>query len=256
MYDLTDRVALVTGAGSGLGKAQAERFAREGALVVAADLDLNAASQTAQAVSSAGGVCIPMELDVTDQGSADLCTAAVMERFGRIDVLSNTAGAFDGFAQLTETTRTVWDRVLSVNVTGLFVVSTAVVPRMRHAGRGVIINIASGAGLRGGGGGIAYTSSKHAVVGFTRQMAAAYGKDGIRVNAIAPGLIATPMTASFSGTDATARTLSRYPAGRVGRAEDIANVAAFLASDQADFIHAATIVVDGGMVDTFPAEPG
>lgn len=251
MFRLPDKIAFITGAGSGLGRAQALRFAQEGASVIVADLNTDGAEKVAAEIVAAGGAATAVAIDITDAASVETGVKRALEVYGRIDILSNTAGRFDGFAQLLETTREAWERVLRVNMTGMFTVSSAVIPVMIEQGAGVVLNIASGAGLRGGGGGIAYTSTKHGVVGFTRQLSAAYGTQGIRVNAIAPGLIDTPMVAEFSGEEATQAGLKALPGGRLGRPEDIANAALFLVSDEADYIHAATLSVDGGQVDTF-----
>lgn len=250
MDRLVGRTVFITGAASGLGKAQAIRFAQEGARIVAADLNEEGAKATAADIEAAGGQAIGVTIDVTDEQSVESAVARAIEAFGTVDTLSNTAGMFDGFVQLLDTSRAAFDNVLNVNLDGMFNVSKALIPHMLENGKGVIVNIASGAGLRGGGGGIAYTTSKHGVVGFTRQLAAAYGNQGIRVNAIAPGLIDTPMVSDFSGTAETREGLTSQPGGRLGRPEDVANAALFLASDEADFIHAVTLSVDGGLVDT------
>jgi 3-oxoacyl-[acyl-carrier protein] reductase len=247
---LQGRTAFITGAASGLGRAQALRFALEGARVIAADLDEPGAQRTATDIRAAGGEATAVHIDVTDEASVAAAVRAGLEEFEAIDTVSNTAGMFDGFTQLLEADRVGFDRVLAVNLDGMFNVSKALIPQMIERGGGVIVNIASAAGLRGGGGGVAYTTSKHGVIGFTRQLAAAYGRQGIRVNAIAPGLIDTPMIAEFVDTNAAQRGLRARPAGRLGRPEDIANAALFLVSDEADFIHATTLCVDGGQVDT------
>lgn len=251
MGRLEGRTAFITGAASGIGKAQALRFAQEGARIISADLNEEGAKATAAEIVAKGGQAIAVGVDVTDSDSVEAAVAAAIEEFGTIDTLSNTAGMFDQFVQLLETSRSAFDRVLDVNIDGMFNVTKALLPHMIETGKGVVVNIASGAGLRGGGGGIAYTTSKHAVVGFTRQLAASYGAEGIRVNAIAPGLIDTPMVADFSATEETQAVLLAQPSGRLGRPDDIANAALFLVSDEADHIHAATLSVDGGHVDTF-----
>ncbi|GCE45031.1 3-oxoacyl-[acyl-carrier protein] reductase [Rhodococcus wratislaviensis] len=250
MGKLDGRVALVTGGASGIGKAQAVLFAQHGATVVVADRDESGARVTAGVIEVAGGNALGVAMDVTDDDSVTAAVSAAMSSYGRIDILSNTAGMFDHFAQTLDTDRKLWDAMLAVNLTGIYTVTNAVLPHMITAGKGAIINIASGAGLRGGGGGAAYTSTKHAVVGYTRQLSAGYGKQGIRVNAIAPGLIDTPMVASFSKDEETLTGLRQQPAGRLGKPEDIANAALFLVSDDADFIHAITLPVDGGLVET------
>jgi 3-oxoacyl-[acyl-carrier protein] reductase len=250
MGKLDGRVAFVTGGASGIGKAQAIRFGQEGATLVVADLDESGARAVADAITGAGGQAIGVRVDVTDDDSVAAAVSAALDAYGRIDILSNTAGMFDNFAQTLDTDRKLWDAVVAVNLTGIYTVTNAVLPHMIAAGGGVVLNIASGAGLRGGGGGAAYTSSKHAVVGYTRQLAAGYGRQGIRVNAIAPGLIDTPMVAHFSHDEDTQAGLRQQPAGRLGQPEDIAKAALFLVSDDADFIHAVTLPVDGGLIET------
>ncbi|MDR7254235.1 3-oxoacyl-[acyl-carrier protein] reductase [Nocardioides sp. BE266] len=251
MTRLQGRTAFITGAASGIGKAQALRFGAEGARVAAADLDVDGATRTAEEIVTAGGTAIGVAVDITDIASVEAAVSTAIAEFGVIDTLSNTAGMFDGYEQLLETTRGAFDKVLDVNLDGMFNVSKALVPHFIEHGKGVIVNIASGAGLRGGGGGIAYTTSKHGVVGFTRQLSATYGPLGVRVNAVAPGLIDTPMVAAFSEGEAAQTMLRSNPGQRLGRPDDIASAALFLVSDEADFIHAATLPVDGGMVDTF-----
>jgi 3-oxoacyl-[acyl-carrier protein] reductase len=251
MNRLEGRTAFITGAASGLGKAQALRFAQAGARIIAADLNEAGAKATADEIVSGGGTAIGVAIDVTDPASVEAAVDAGLAEYGVIDTLSNTAGMFDGYLQMLETDKSAFDRVLDVNIDGMFNVTKALLPHFLEAGKGVIVNIASGAGLRGGGGGIAYTTSKHGVVGFTRQLSATYGPQGLRVNAIAPGLIDTPMVADFSHGEAAEQMLTSNPGQRLGRPDDVANAALFLVSDEADFIHAATLSVDGGMVDTF-----
>ncbi|MBP2297252.1 SDR family NAD(P)-dependent oxidoreductase [Azospirillum rugosum] len=249
MKRLEGKSALITGGASGLGRAQAIRFAEEGAAVAIADINAEKAHAVADEITSGGGTAIAVSIDVTDEKSVIAAVQSTINAFHRIEILSNTAGAFDNFAQSLDTSRELWDKIVAINLTSLYLVSNAVLPHMIANGRGVVLNITSGAGLRGGGGGAAYTSTKHGVVGFTRQLAAAYGHKGIRVNAIAPGLIDTPMVAHFSSDAGTKAGLSAKPAGRIGTAQDIANAALFLVSDEADFIHAVTLPVDGGLVE-------
>ncbi|WP_454858863.1 SDR family NAD(P)-dependent oxidoreductase [Rhizobium binxianense] len=250
MRRLEGKSALITGGGSGLGRAQALRFAAEGAAVAIADINFAAAEATVKEIADDGGTAVAISIDVTDDASVKLAVQSAIDALGGIDILSNTAGAFDNFAQSLDTTRELWDKIVAINLTSLFLVCNAVLPHMIEKGHGVILNITSGAGLRGGGGGAAYTSTKHGVVGYTRQLAAAYGHKGIRVNAIAPGLIDTPMVAHFSSDAGTKAGLASKPAGRIGTPEDIANAALFLVSDEADFIHAITLPVDGGLIET------
>lgn len=251
MQRLQDRAALITGAASGIGKAQALRFAQEGARVVIGDRDGEGAERVAQEIRAAGGQAIGIAMDVTDVESVAAAVQQGLDAYGVIDTLSNTAGFFDNFTQLIDADRALFDKVMDINVTGIFNVTKAILPCMLENRKGVILNIASAAGLRGGGGGIGYTTSKHAVIGFTRQLAAAYGSQGIRVNAIAPGLIDTAMVAGFSRSEKLQARMAAKPAGRMGRVEDVANAALFLVSDEADFIHATTLSVDGGGADTY-----
>ncbi|RLK56396.1 3-oxoacyl-[acyl-carrier protein] reductase [Stenotrophomonas rhizophila] len=249
-HRLQDKVAFITGAGSGLGAAQAQRFAEEGAAVVVADLNLEAAAKVAAVITEAGGRAIAVMIDVTDATKVASAVAEAIEAYGRVDILSNTAGAFDAYAQTLDTPPERWNALIAVNLTSVYTVTNAVLPHMLAQGKGVVLNIASGAGLRGGGGGAAYTTTKHGIVGYTRQLAAGYGHQGIRANAIAPGLIDTPMVANFSHGEAAQAMVAAKPAGRLGRVEDIAHAALFLVSDEADYIHGVTLPVDGGLVET------
>lgn len=251
MARLADKTVFITGAGSGIGKAQAILFAKEGATIIAGDLNAAAAQETADEILTAGGRALAVGVDVADEASVQAAATAAMIEFGRIHILCNTAGAFDKFAQALDTSRELWDRVVAVNLTSLYITANVFLPHMIEMGGGVVLTIASGAGLRGGGGGASYTSTKHAAVGFTKQLAAAYGHQGIRANAIAPGLIDTPMVSDFSADAATVKGLAAHPAGRIGTVADIANASLFLVSDEADFIHAVTLPVDGGLVETF-----
>jgi 3-oxoacyl-[acyl-carrier protein] reductase len=247
---LEGKIALITGAASGIGRAQALLFAREGAAVVAADLNGDGAEQVVSEIQAEGGTGLAVMVDVSDQHSVQAAVDTAVARFGRIDILSNTAGAFDHYRQTLDTPRELWDKLIAVNLTSQYLVSNAVLPIMLANGGGRVVSIASGAGLMGGGGGAAYTSTKHAVIGYTRQLAAGYGKQGIRANAIAPGLIDTPMVADVSHTEETQAWLATQPGVRLGRPEDIANAALFLVSDESDYIHAVTLPVDGGLINT------
>jgi len=249
---LENQVALITGAASGLGKAQAILFAREGAKIIAADLNLEGAENTAAEIRKNGGHAIGVKVDVADSYSISSMVKVAIAAFGKISILSNTAGIFDNYSPLLDTTFEQWEKYLDINISSLFKVTKEVLPGMIANKYGVIINMTSGAGLIGGGGGIGYTSSKHAVVGFTKQMNADYGKAGIRANAIAPGLIETPMVqALIDNTDSgIMETLRKIPAGRYGEPDEIASAALFLASDDSRYIYGAVIPVDGGLLST------
>ena len=246
MGRLEGKAAFITGGGSGIGRAQAFRFAEEGASVIVADLNADAAVLVASEVRSTGRKCFAIHVDITDREAVERSVQDAVEQVGRVDILSNTAGLLDGTHQVLDTSPELWDRVLAVNLTGMFNTSKAFIPLMLQQGGGVVLNISSGAGLRGGFGGASYTTSKHGVIGFTRQLAAAYGPRGIRAVGIAPGLIDTPMVAHRMNDPAFLAGAARRPAGRIGLVADIANAALFLVSDEASFIHGVTLPVDGG----------
>jgi 3-oxoacyl-[acyl-carrier protein] reductase len=243
---LEGKVALVTGAGSGIGRASAERFAAEGAQVVA--VDVKGAKETARAIEAAGGEALALTTDVADEAAVAAMAAAALARFGRVDVLMNNAGILDEFEPAAETSTETWDRVLAVNLFGQFYTSRALLPQMVERGDGAIINVASTAGLNGGNGGAAYTTSKHAVIGFTRQLCFDYARKGIRCNVICPGAVETGMTKEiFASPDAAVmEAVESAPIGRWAQPEELAAAALFLASDEASFVNGAVYVVDGG----------
>jgi len=232
--------AIVTGAGAGIGRATAERLAEEGARVIAADI-----SAERLAALSAKTAITPIAGDLSREESVQTVLAAAE---GRVDVLANIAGIMDGFLPAAEVDDATWDRVMAVNVTSLMRLMRATLPLMVQAKKGAIINIASEASLRGSAGGFAYTTSKHAVIGMTRSAAFMYAKDGVRVNAIAPGGVRTSIEAPMKSALAMARQgpllASLVPPPTA--AEDIAAAIAFLASDEARNINGAILTSDGG----------
>jgi 3-oxoacyl-[acyl-carrier protein] reductase len=246
---LDGRVALVTGAGSGMGRAMIRRFYDEGATVVAVDIRPDAVEQTiAELGADQRGLAVAA--DVSNNDDAERVLGEVVARFGRLDVLCNNAGVLDDYTPAHETSLELWNRVIGVNLTGAFLWSRVAVPQMIRQGKGVIINTASISAFIAGGGGAAYTASKHGILGLTRQLAFDYGKKGIRVNAICPGAIHTGMTGHLLTPEGrnphVDAAVASTPAGRWGKPEEIANMALFLASDEADFIHGAAFTVDGG----------
>ncbi|MET8992680.1 glucose 1-dehydrogenase [Nonomuraea wenchangensis] len=245
MNAFDDRVALVTGAGSGIGRAMAVAFARAGARVVAADVDRARAEETAAIV---GEAALAVTADVGDQASVAALTEAAISAYGRIDVLCNNAGILDTMALPAEIAPEVWDRVIRVNLTGAFLVTHAVLPHLLRQGRGAIVNTASEAGIRGGAAGAAYTASKHGVIGLTRSVAWAYAKDGIRCNAILPGPTATNIADGATFDPAGAARLSPVLAlgELMAQPEQMADAALYLASDAASFVNGAIVPVDGG----------
>lgn len=246
---LAGKVALLTGAASGIGRAQALLFAAAGADVIAVDRDAAGIEATCAAIAAAGESGFGITADLADGGDIDRLVAAALERFGRIDILGNTAGLHDGYARSLETSQEMWDRVFAVNVTAVFRLTNAVLPGMLARGGGVIVNVASVSATIAGGGGPAYTASKHAVLGFTRQIAYEYGRKGIRANAVCPGMVDTAMThAVLTAPDRKMlKAVSAVPAGRPGVPEDIAEATLFLAGDGAAFMHGAAMLVDGGL---------
>ncbi len=234
---------IVTGAASGIGRATASRIAREGGRVVAADVSADRLRELAASLPEAEVVTVVA--DITKQEDIDAIVSAAGER---IDALANIAGINDDFSPLHETTDAIWDRVIGVNLTGGFKLSRAVLPTMLAAGAGAIVNTASEAGLRGNASGNAYTVSKHGVIGLTRSAAFMYGPHGIRVNAVAPGGVATgiPMPAhpSESGTARLAPFQGMIPT--IATAEQLAASITFLLSDDAVNINGAVLPSDGG----------
>lgn len=247
---LEDRVALVTGGASGIGRATALLFAREGAAVAVADMDANGAQVVAQEIVGRGGRALAIQTDVAQ---ADDCRRAVdrtVEAFGSIDVLFNNAGIIRR-ADVVGTTEDEWDRVMAVNVRSVFLMSRYVVPIMAARGGGAIVNTGSGWGLVGGRQAVSYCASKAAVVNMTRAMALDHGPQGIRVNCVCPGDTDTGMLRSEARQLGAAESeflagAATRPLGRVGTPEEIARAVLYLASEAASFVTGAVLVVDGG----------
>ncbi len=247
---LAGKVAVVTGGGSGIGRAAALLFAQEGARLCLADRDGAAAEAVAAEVRAEGSEALVRVGDVGEPGRADTDAAAVLSAFGRIDVLLTAAGFSSGGTALTIPLED-WDAVLRTNLWGTWLWARAVLPAMQAAGSGSIVTVASQLARAGGRNNSAYIAAKGAVLSLTKTMALDFAADGIRVNAILPGAIETPLLArSFarSATPETTREASRqrHPMGRFGRAEEVAQAALYLASDAASFTTGTELVVDGG----------
>lgn len=252
MGKLDGKVAVITGVGSGMGKATAKLFAKEGAKVVLAEFNESTMNETLEEIKSAGGEAVAIRTDVSKEEDVNAMIQKAVDEYGKLDVLANIAGIFDGMASVENTTNEVFERVMGVNVNGPFYASRKAIEIFnKQETGGTIINVASVAGWLGSRGGAAYTMSKHASIGLTRNIAAFYGSHGegkIRANAIAPGSIATGMTPTdASGLDTlgmeTYAQLGKY---HTGAPEDIANAALFLASDDSKFINGDVITVDAG----------
>ena len=249
MGPLDGRVAVITGAASGIGAATAQRFAAEGASIAGLDLAGPSPEVVAGLEASAPDVAY-WPLDVRDEAQIEARVAEVVKRFGRIDVLLNAAGVASA-GSVDQVPADEWDRVLDINLKGTYLVAKHVVPHMVAAGAGSIVNIASIEGLVGFQGQAAYNASKGAVVVLTRNMAADYGRQGVRVNCLCPGLIETPMTAPLHDPAlAVIRDwfVDQHLMGRAGTPDEVAAAALFLASDDASFVTGHALVVDGGFV--------
>jgi len=246
---LQDKVVLITGAGSGLGRESATELAGEGSRIAVMDRNLEGALETVALITKAGGDAFAIQGDVADSASVQAMVAAVLDHFGTIDILVNNAGVVGELKPVHEVSEESWDFVMGVDMKGVFLCSKYVIPTMLAKGKGVIINIASVSGFLASATGVEYTSAKHGVTGLTKQLAYDYGHLGIRSIAIGPGVIETPLTKDWTCEGGPFHELTMdAPAGRYGRPIDVARLVCFLASDEADFMHGHTIPIDGGSI--------
>jgi NAD(P)-dependent dehydrogenase (short-subunit alcohol dehydrogenase family) len=252
MSDLTGHVALVTGAGSGIGAATATELAKAGAKVCCADLDESAAARVAEAISQSEGDAFAFAVDVADAAQNEAMVQAVIERFGALHIAHLNAG-IHRVGRIIETTPEQWDSVLSVNLRGTFLGLKFAAPRIVESGGGSVIITSSGAGLLGSAGASAYTASKHGLLGLMKCASAELAPLGVRVNAICPGVIDTPILGPLHTQDEVLalRVGAHHPIGRVGKALEVAKLVVFLAGADASFITGSTIPVDGGVSSVF-----
>jgi NAD(P)-dependent dehydrogenase (short-subunit alcohol dehydrogenase family) len=246
---LQNKVAVVTGAASGMGKAIASLYAKEGAKVVVSDINLEAANQAVEEIKSYGGEAIAVMANVAKEDDIQHLIDKAVNTYGTLDILVNNAGIMDNFEPAGDIEDEKWERVFAVNTTSVMRATRKALPIFLAKESGVIINVASAGGLQGARAGAAYTASKHAVVGFTKNTGFMYATKGIRCNAIAPGGVETNIGASMTGINHFG--MGRIQPGlainpRIGKPEDIANIALFLASDESTFVNGTVITGDAG----------
>ncbi|WP_053362353.1 SDR family oxidoreductase [Bacillus sp. FJAT-27251] len=251
---LEGKVAIVTGAASGMGKAIAELYAKEGAKVVLADYNLEGAEVTANGIAANGGIAKALQVNVADLAQVENMIEAAVQEYGTLDILVNNAGIMDGFEPVGDITDEKWDLVFDVNTKGVMRAMRKAIPIFLEKERGVIINVASTGGFSGAHAGAAYGASKHAVIGLTKNTGFMYAQKGIRCNAIAPGAVETNIGSSMTsinefGMSRAGMTHALSP--RAGKPEEIAQAALFLASDESSFVNGAVITVDGGWTAAF-----
>lgn len=246
---LQDKIAVVTGAASGMGKAIALTFAKEGACVVVSDLNEDGAKTTVTEIEAIGGKAIALKTNVALEEDIQHLIDTTVKTYGRVDILVNNAGIMDGMEPAADIVDEKWDRVFAINTTSVMRSTRKVLPLFLEQQSGVIVNIASAGGLYGSRAGAAYTASKHAVVGFTKNTGFMYADKGIRCNAIAPGAVITNISSTMTNINeygAAKQQLGLALNPRAGSADEIAKVALFLASEDSSFLNGTVVTADGG----------
>ncbi|AST95181.1 SDR family oxidoreductase [Shouchella clausii] len=251
---LQDNVAVVTGAASGMGAAIAKVYASEGAKVVVADLNLDGAEAVVKEIVDAGGVATAVKVNVAELNDVNQMIDHAVNEYGTLDILVNNAGIMDGFEPIGDISDERWDLLFDVNTKSVMRATRKALPLFLEKGKGVIVNVASSGGLNGAHAGAAYTASKHAVVGLTKNTGYMYAEKGIRCNAIAPGGVVTNIAATLKNINefgASRLQAPREVMPRVGQAEEIAQVALFLASDDSSFVNGTVVTADSGWSAAF-----
>jgi NAD(P)-dependent dehydrogenase (short-subunit alcohol dehydrogenase family) len=242
------KVAFVTGAANGIGRAAALAFAREGASVVVADVSEQSNQETARMIEELGGRAVAVRCDVTRAKDVKAALDKALEAFGRLDFAFNNAGVEQAITATADLTEEEWDRIVDIDLRGVFLCMKHEIPLMLKQGGGAIVNTSSGAGVKGFAGQAAYCAAKYGVLGLTKAAALDYAKSNIRVNVVCPGIIETPMMDRFSGgtPEGRERVIAQEPVGRMGKPEEIAAAVVWLCSDAAAFVVGHAMVIDGG----------
>lgn len=245
------KVAVVTGGASGIGRSAVEHLCAGGASVVVADVDADAGAATVEVVAAAGGDARFVAADVTDVSAVEAMVAAAVDTWGRLDIAFNNAGTSGSYAPVADAAPDAWDRTLALNLTGVFLCLRAEIPAMVASGGGAIVNTSSAAGQMGFAGLSAYVASKHGVIGLTKSAALENARTGVRINAVLPGTVRTPMLEGFAGSDDALEAMGRTsPMGRLGEPAEIASAVLWLCSDEASYVTGHAFAVDGGSLAT------